>query len=200
MADNTVLNPGAGGDTYASDDIGGVKHQRVKVEWGADGSATEVANVAGSRLPVEPGDDNPITLNSSQVSGIANATTTRTTTTGLGKYTSIFILIRFTNAGAATGTLQLFLQDSVDGGTTWDDLVASNTFAFGAALTNQNFAIQGQVATSKTPGSAAQVEALAAGQTRQGPFGDRIRVREVVSGVSGSPTGVTYVITAVFKR
>jgi len=37
MADNTVLNAGAGGDTYASDDIAGIKYQRVKLVEGADG-------------------------------------------------------------------------------------------------------------------------------------------------------------------
>lgn len=42
MADNTVLNLGAGGDTIATDDIGGVKHELVKVEYGADGVATMV--------------------------------------------------------------------------------------------------------------------------------------------------------------
>jgi len=50
MADNTVLNTGSGGDTIATDDIGGVKHQRVKVEYGADGSATDVS--ATNPLPV----------------------------------------------------------------------------------------------------------------------------------------------------
>lgn len=43
MADNTTLNPGSGGDVIASDDIGGVKHQRVKIEYGVDGSATDVS-------------------------------------------------------------------------------------------------------------------------------------------------------------
>ena len=50
MADNTVLNTGSGGDTIASDDILGVKHQRVKVQYGADGSATDVDSI--NRLPV----------------------------------------------------------------------------------------------------------------------------------------------------
>jgi len=53
MADNTTLNAGAGGDTMASDDIGGVKHQRVKMEFGADGSAADVADADGARLPVK---------------------------------------------------------------------------------------------------------------------------------------------------
>lgn len=48
MADNS--QPGGVGDIYATDDIGGVKHQRVKVEFGADGSATDVSPAAP--LPV----------------------------------------------------------------------------------------------------------------------------------------------------
>jgi hypothetical protein len=50
MADNTTLNPGTGGDVIASDDIGGVKYQRMKPAWGADGSAVD-ASVANP-LPV----------------------------------------------------------------------------------------------------------------------------------------------------
>lgn len=42
MADNTDLNAGSGGDTVAMDDIGGVKHQRVKMQYGADGVAVDV--------------------------------------------------------------------------------------------------------------------------------------------------------------
>jgi hypothetical protein len=43
MADNT---PQGGSDTIATDDIGGVKYQRVKMNFGADGSATDVSNTA----------------------------------------------------------------------------------------------------------------------------------------------------------
>lgn len=50
MADNTTLNAGSGGDVIASDDIGGVKWQRVKVAFGADGSASDVSSAAP--LPV----------------------------------------------------------------------------------------------------------------------------------------------------
>lgn len=38
MADNTTLNSGSGGDTLATDDIGGVKYPRSKIVLGADGS------------------------------------------------------------------------------------------------------------------------------------------------------------------
>lgn len=37
MADNFVANAGAGGDTFAADDIGGVKFPRAKITLGADG-------------------------------------------------------------------------------------------------------------------------------------------------------------------
>jgi len=46
MADNTTLNTGSGGDVIATDDIGGVKYQRVKISQGADGSATDVSSAA----------------------------------------------------------------------------------------------------------------------------------------------------------
>lgn len=196
MADNVTIES----IPIATDDVGGFHYQKVKVVIGGDDAATQIANTEGSRLPVELGQDNPLTLQASQVSGTTNATNTRTTTTGLGKYTDLQVLINITGAGAVTGLLQIWLEDSSDGGTTWDDLVSSNTFAFGAALVKQQFAISGRVATTKVQGSAPQQETLAAGQVRHGPWGDRIRVREKVSGVSGSPTGVTYTITAVAKR
>lgn len=52
MADNTTL-PGTG-DVIASDDIGGVKYQRTKVVWGADGTASDVS--ASAPLPVSNAD------------------------------------------------------------------------------------------------------------------------------------------------
>lgn len=54
MADNTVLNSGSGGDTIATDDIAGIKHQRVKVEFGGDGVATDVSST--NPLPVQISD------------------------------------------------------------------------------------------------------------------------------------------------
>lgn len=50
MADNTTINSMAGGDVVASDEISGVKHQRVKVEWGADGAANDTS--AANPMPV----------------------------------------------------------------------------------------------------------------------------------------------------
>jgi hypothetical protein len=44
MADNTQLNVGTGGDIIATDDIGGVKYQRIKNGFGADGSYSDVSD------------------------------------------------------------------------------------------------------------------------------------------------------------
>lgn len=51
MADNILLNLGAGGETVATDDIGGIQHELVKIEWGSDGIATMVDE--SNPLPVE---------------------------------------------------------------------------------------------------------------------------------------------------
>jgi hypothetical protein len=56
MADNVVLNRVSGleGDTVAADEISGVQHQRVKVQYGDDGSATDASTA--NPLPTRPTD------------------------------------------------------------------------------------------------------------------------------------------------
>ena len=46
MADNLVLNAGSGGSTLATDDVGGVHYQRVKIADGSDGASTMLDVVA----------------------------------------------------------------------------------------------------------------------------------------------------------
>lgn len=71
MADNTQLPIGTlDGDVYASDDIGGVKFQRVKIIHGADGvNAGDVAT--GNPLPV----DTELPAAAALADGAANPTT-----------------------------------------------------------------------------------------------------------------------------
>lgn len=58
------MNAGAGGDTYASDDIGGVKFQRVKLVEGADG--TNDGDISSANpLPVDAGLGSAISLTGS---------------------------------------------------------------------------------------------------------------------------------------
>ena len=45
MTDNVAITAGAG-TSIATDDIGGVHYQRVKVTYGADGSATDPSSTA----------------------------------------------------------------------------------------------------------------------------------------------------------
>jgi hypothetical protein len=55
MTDNTTLNTGSGGDVIGSDDITGVKYQRIKLIYGPDG--TNSGDVATANpLPVKVGD------------------------------------------------------------------------------------------------------------------------------------------------
>jgi hypothetical protein len=49
MPDNVAITPGTG-TSIATDDIGGVQYQRVKVTFGTDGTASDVSS--GSPLPV----------------------------------------------------------------------------------------------------------------------------------------------------
>ena len=49
MADNVPITPGSG-EVIAADQIGGVQYQRVKVNYGTDGNATDVS--ASNPLPV----------------------------------------------------------------------------------------------------------------------------------------------------
>lgn len=47
MADNVTLDPGAGGADVATDDVGGVHFQKVKLDGGGDGSSTAIAAGGG---------------------------------------------------------------------------------------------------------------------------------------------------------
>jgi hypothetical protein len=53
VADDVVADPGAGGATFATDDIGGVHHPYTKLEFGDPDTATKVADAGGQRLPVK---------------------------------------------------------------------------------------------------------------------------------------------------
>jgi len=46
MADNSSIPVASGNETFANDDIGGVKYPRTKVTWGADGSSTDTSVAA----------------------------------------------------------------------------------------------------------------------------------------------------------
>jgi hypothetical protein len=153
-----------------------------------------------------------INLVTGRVSAVANGTRTVSLDgggevyAGLQNYDSILVLINVTAAGSATGTVNIYIQDSWDGGATWDDMVSSAQLTLGTTTGTQRYWVQARIApathttttsTLSTQGSAVSNAALAASSARVGPFGDRLRVRETIAGASGSPAGATYTITII---
>lgn len=69
MADNVVANPGAGGSTFATDDIGGVHYPRSKVTWGPDGTSNDTDDASGKRLPVKLAEVGSVTVPVSDAGG-----------------------------------------------------------------------------------------------------------------------------------
>lgn len=52
MADNVAITAGSG-TTIAADDVGGVLSQRVKVQWGPDGTVNDADVATGKPIPVQ---------------------------------------------------------------------------------------------------------------------------------------------------
>lgn len=138
-----------------------------------------------------------IQLVQGRVSAITDGTTTVTEYAGLQNYDSLLVLVNVTAAGTATGQVNLYIQDTWDGGTSWDDMAASTNISLGTTTGTQRFVIQGRIATSITQGTAVSNAALTAGTVRSGPFGDRIRLVEKVASTSGTPVGCTYSVTVI---
>jgi hypothetical protein len=115
MADNTVLNLGTGGDTISTDDVGGsVKVQRVKVQYGADGSATDAS--ATTPLPTTESDGGIISTANSTASTLLAAAAFTGTAEDVSDYTSITVSVIADQASATDG---LSLQQSHNS-TNWD--------------------------------------------------------------------------------
>src|SRR3990167_6840961 len=93
MADNTTLNSGAGGDTIAADDIGGVKFQRIKLVLGTDG--INDGDVAASN-PI------PVTGTLSAISGTVTIVGSVSTTVATGT-TQVFGTVQVVNTVPIVG-------------------------------------------------------------------------------------------------
>ncbi len=88
MADNTTLNTGTGGDVIATDDIGGVKYQRVKISLGADGAAADLAVTnpmpSGGDIAHAVGDSGlPVKIGFKALSALPTAVTTADRANGI---------------------------------------------------------------------------------------------------------------------
>lgn len=154
MADNTTLNPGIGGDVIASDDIGGVKFQRIKLIYGPDNTNSGDVDISNP-LPVFPvdtartyihlwanaaaagttGTETAITLTRSAAPGAATTTGSSFVVTS-GKRMRI-VSLTFATRGNATATVQ----------TTTFNLRVNTA---GAVTTTSNIWISGRCATPAT--------------------------------------------------
>jgi len=121
MADNTRLNTNTTvGDLYASDDVGGVKHTRVKVQYGDDGSATDVS--AANQLPVTPGGLGFVSIVNSTTSTLAGDGIFTGTSEDVTEYSSVTVS---SNSDVSGSWVMQFSTD----GTNWDRSVPVNTGA-----------------------------------------------------------------------
>jgi hypothetical protein len=93
VVDNYVTSPGSGGDTFAADDVGGVKTPRVKLQWGPDGTVNDADVATGKPIPVQlrgsDGTDrsNLLPINMTQLNGVAVLTGNGITGTGSQRVT-----------------------------------------------------------------------------------------------------------------
>lgn len=94
MVDNYTTNAGSGGDTFAADDIGGVKTPRVKMQWGPDGTVNDADVASGKPIPVQ--------LRASSGTELALATAAKQPALGTAGTASVDVI---TIQGIASGTV-----------------------------------------------------------------------------------------------
>lgn len=156
MADNLTLNSGSGGATLAADDIAGIHHQRVKIQHGADGSATDVSTA--SPLPISDAGGSLTVDNATLavVGGGTEATAMRVTIAS----DSTGVLSVDDNGGSLTvdsATLTT-IAGAVSGTEMQVDVVAAlpaGTNAIGKLAANSGVDIGDVDVTSVTPGTTA---------------------------------------------
>lgn len=113
-----------------------------------------------------------------------SASGTSTANVGWHRYEDIFGIFNVTAVpSGGAPTLDVYLQASPDGGTTWRDIAA---FQFTGSVATRQFAIT-KHASGGTSMLAASDGALASGTVVQGPFGDRLRVKYTFA--AGGSTG-----------
>jgi hypothetical protein len=117
MADNTTLNAGAGGDVIASDDISGVKYQRVKLTLGVDG--VNDGDVSTSNLlPVATDHHSDVSTNNSTSTPLGISATFTGTGEDVHDYGALTCQLYADEDSAANGMTFQFSTDN----TNWDDV------------------------------------------------------------------------------
>lgn len=134
----------------------------------------------------------PLTLLDQVAAGASSA---GAAVSGFARYEGLFgqMTVTAVPVGGAS-TLDVYIQATADGGTTWRDVAAQRFTAAGV-----RFFQLSQHASAGTATLAASDGALTSAAQIQGPFGDRLRVKYVVAlngdtgtftlAVTGAPVG-----------
>lgn len=93
---------------------------------------------------------------------------------------ALFFLLDVTALATDAGdTLNVYIQESPDGGTTWNDIISFAQYAGNSIASNQ-LAVLNCEAAAETEIGATQDGALAAGSVRQGPVASFLRAKYVI--------------------
>lgn len=120
MADNFA----AGTYTFSAEEISGILHERVKIEWGAENSAIQVEDLEGARLPVKVGSftsspqRNAVSVLSLAAGGSSNLDSNQISVNktgqlmGISLCSSVFVKgnLRTVLNGAESGVLHVFFS------------------------------------------------------------------------------------------
>lgn len=117
MADNVELDAGSGGAVLAADEIAGVVHQRVKVQFGADGSATDASPAAPFPVEVISSGDTIDTNNSTTSALVGDASFEPASGTDALGYHVITVTLYADVDSAEDGMVFQFSTDDSN----WDD-------------------------------------------------------------------------------
>ena len=207
MADNTELNTGSGGDTIATDDIGGIKHQRVKVQHGADGSATDVSTA--SPLPVDLRTDNlagnlDVNIAASGASvAVTNAGMTTIAGAVSGTEMQVDVLTSALPSGAATASNQTTGNSSLStlagavSGTEVQVDVLTSALPSGASTAANQTTGNASLATIAGAVSGTEVQADVLTQPARAATTDTITAKIATDALQNGTTAVTPAYAAI---
>lgn len=134
--------------------------------------------------------ENPWTLASLSITAATGATPLAPAMTGIDKYRGVTVQAAFTYVASAATSVTAYVQTTLDGGTTWVDVIAFQ-FTTASATKIGNVRRTTPVTTLATPTDGT----LTANTAVDGILGDQLRVKWTSSGTYGA--GTTLTITAV---
>lgn len=136
MPNNTTLNSGTGGDVIATDDVAGVKYQRVKLVDGTEDGTAAIPGDATNGLLVNLGANNDVTVTSGTITLGAGAATigalTANQSVNIAQMNGVTVTMG--NGISGTGVQRVTLASDSTGQVT----LAAGSATIGALTANQS--------------------------------------------------------------